>query len=267
MYDFHLKLFEILPEWVVLWAYPLGTLLVMSLLAVIFRKLVYSVKLYDEDTDVIDTATQNSLSAAYVIMGFTLVLVMGSADTYETNVRTEGTQIESLDRLLILDGSKEALAMRKDLLQYAHSVIKDDWPMMNAGGSPETEKLMDALTQNMMSLAPDTVKQKLLFDNIVNKTDQIIHSREIRLSNATGGLPVLFWTISYLYLLGVAVICALRLCHATPIRIIALSTQVTMLALIFSAVMIIDHPYSGQTKISAEPIEQAVKTLQAMQGR
>jgi hypothetical protein len=71
MYDFHLKLFEIMPEWVVLWIYPLATLIIMAFLSLIFRKFMTTELLYDNDTDVVDTATQNTLSAAYVIMGFT----------------------------------------------------------------------------------------------------------------------------------------------------------------------------------------------------
>ncbi len=261
MYNFHIKLFEIFPEWVVLWIYPLVTLAVMAGLSVIFRKLLISEKLYSDDTDVVDTATQNSLSAAYVIMGFTLVLVMGSVDTYDNNVVTEGTNIESLDRLLFLDGSPEAQTMRKDLILYATSIVKDEWPSISNGGSEVTSALMKKLSSDLIHLTPETTKQNILFTDIVRKTDQVIHSREARLLDASGGLPVLFWTLSYLYLFGVAIICALRLSHATPLRIIALSTQLTMLSLIFSAVMIIDHPFKGDTRISPTPIIQAIQLM------
>jgi hypothetical protein len=54
---------------------------------------------------------------------------------------------------------------------------------------------------------------------------------------------------------------ALRLSYATPMRIIAISTQITMLSLIFSTVMIIDHPYTGQTKVSTEYIAQAINAM------
>lgn len=261
MYSFHLKLFELFPEWVVLWIYPVVTLGLMAVMSILFRKRMVSEKLYDDDTDVVDTATQNTLSAAYVIMGFTLVLVMGSVDTYENQVVTEGTNIESLDRLLILDASPEAATMRKDLLKYAESIVKDEWPNINNGGSEVTNQLMQQLSNRLNALSPETPKQNILYTDIVRKTDQVIHARELRLLNASGGLPVLFWTLSYLYLFGVAIICALRLSHATPMRIIALSTQLTMLSLIFSAVMIIDHPFRGETKISPEPIRQAIMVM------
>ncbi|MDN3986552.1 DUF4239 domain-containing protein [Zwartia vadi] len=264
MYDFHLKMFEIMPEWVVLWIYPLVTLSVMAALSLLFRKFITTESLYDNDTDVVDTATQNTLSAAYVIMGFTLVLVMGSADTYETNVMNEGTNIESLDRMLMLDGSPQALAMRKDLIQYSTSIVNDEWPKLRNGGNASTENLMQQLSKNLLQFKPQTEKQIALYTEIVRKTDLVILSREIRLLNASGGLPTLFWTISYLYLFGVAIICALRLSHATPMRFVALSIQVTMLSLIFSAVMIIDHPYTGQTKVSAAPIIQAIESMKKL---
>ena len=261
MYDFHLQMFEIMPEWVVLWIYPLVTLGVMTALSLLFRRFITTESLYDNDTDVVDTATQNTLSAAYVILGFTLVLVMGSADTYETNVMNEGTNIESLDRILLLDGSPQALAMRKDLIQYSNSIVNDEWPTLRGGGNATTEQMMQKFSKNLLQFKPETQKQIALYTEIVRKTDLVILSREIRLLNASGGLPTLFWTISYLYLFGVAVICALRLSHATPMRFVALSTQVTMLSLIFSAVMIIDHPYTGQTKVSAAPIIQAIQSM------
>jgi hypothetical protein len=261
MYDFHLKLFEIMPEWVVLWIYPLATLIIMAFLSLIFRKFMTTQLLYDNDTDVVDTATQNTLSAAYVIMGFTLVVVMGSADTYETNAVTEGTNIESLDRSLILDGSPQAKAMRRDLVQYSTSIINDEWPKLSGGGHPNTEELMYKFSQNLIQFKLETDQQKALYSEIVRKTDQVILSREIRLLNALGGLPALFWTISYLYLFGVTMIFALRLSYATPMRIIAISTQITMLSLIFSTVMIIDHPYTGQTKVSTEYIAQAINAM------
>lgn len=152
--------------------------------------------------------------------------------------------------------------MRKDLLKYAESIVKDEWPNINAGGSNITNQLMQQLSNHLNLLSPGTAKQNILYTDIVRKTDQVIHARELRLLNASGGLPVLFWTLSYLYLFGVAIICALRLSHATPMRIIALSTQLTMLSLIFSAVMIIDHPFRGETKISPAPISQAIMMME-----
>ena len=252
-----------LPEWSWLWIFPLITLSGMAILALIFRRIIPSQKLYDSDTDVVDTATQNSLSAAYVVMGFTLVLVMGTADTYDTNVMTEATQIESLDRLLIHDGSAQAKKMRTNLLNYAQSIVRDEWPDLEYGPNEKTTALMRELSDSLEKINPTTPKQSLLFTDITRTTNQIILSREIRALNAGGGLPQLFWTISYLYLFAVAIICALRLSHATPMRVIAITTQLTMLSLIFSAVMIIDHPFMGKTSASSQPLEKAIQIMQS----
>lgn len=263
MTDIHNVLLSALPEWAVLWVYPIAAISALVLLSLIFRKLIPSESLYDSDTDVVDTATQNSISAAYVIMGFTLVLVMGTADSYDTNIMTEATQIESLDRLLLLDASKPAANMRQDLLAYANSIVYDEWPNLGISSNNRTSDLMKSLSNNLQYLDPTSSQQKLIYTDIVRKTDQVILSREIRLLNANGGLPQLFWTISYLYLFCVVIICALRLSHATTTRVIAIGTQLTMLSLIFSAVMIIDHPYAGKTKVSEAPIVKAIEAIKS----
>ena len=87
--------------------------------------------------------------------------------------------------------------MRKDLLKYAESIVKDEWPNINAGGSDITNQLMQQLSNHLNLLSPKTAKQNILYTDIVRKTDQVIHARELRLLNASGGLPV-FVTLNWL---------------------------------------------------------------------
>lgn len=251
-----------LPEWYIYYLFPIGSLIVLVTLVLIFRHINITKNPDHYDTDVLDTATQNSLSAAYVILGFTLVLVMGTSDSIDNNLVVEASRIESLDRLLYIEGSEQSKKMRQDLRIYAKSIVKDEWPLLIKGtGSEKTGHHLVKLMNDVRDLKPVDLKSVTLFSGITNKVDEIALSRETRILASKNSLPPLFWNISFALLFGVLIIAAMRLSSTTPIRALALSVQIVMLSLIYTNVMIIDQPYKGDTRATPEVIIKAIKYM------
>ncbi len=251
-----------LPEWHIYYLFPIGSLIILALLSLFFRYFNITKNPDDYDADVLDTATQNSLSATFVILGFTLVLVMGTSDTIDNNLVVEASRIESLDRLLYIEGSPESKKMRQDLKKYTQSIIDDEWPLLAKGaGSPKTREHLNVLLNDVHKLRPTDLKSVMLFSAITTKADEIALSRETRILASKNSLPPLFWNISFALLFGVLIIASLRLSKTTPLRAIALSVQIVMLSLIYVNVMILDLPYKGDTRANPQVI---IKTIHSM---
>lgn len=251
-----------LPEWSLNFIFPILSLLSLAILVLIFRQLNISKNPDHYDSDILDTATQNSLSAAYVILGFTLVLVMGTADTVDNNLMVEANRIESLDRLLYIEGSSQSKVMRQDLKKYTQSIVNDEWPLLIKGeGSEKTGQQLQKILNGVRHLNPTDLKGVTLFDNITMKADEIALSRQTRILSSKSSLPPLFWDTSYAMLLGVLIIAAMRLTKTTPLRVITLCVQISMLALICSNVMIIDKPFRGDTKATNEVFIKAIQYM------
>ena len=256
------ELLENLPNWCWFIVFPAVSLLVLILLTAIFRIFSKHIGLQDFDTEILDTATQNVMSGAYVVLGFVLVLVMATVNDIDNNVSKEASQIESLDRLLIMDGSLAAKTARHTLLQYTKSIVTDEWGQLSSGAkNPKTRKYAEELFNQIKLIEPATNRQAALFIEIVNAGDDIAQSRNLRIMNSKSRLPVLFWQLSYLTLFGVIVIAALRLINPSHIRIIALSVQLTMISWLLAAVMILDLPYLGQVKASPEAFQRAINLI------
>lgn len=251
-----------LPDWAMYYIFPVGSLLAMALLTYIFQHINITKNTDHYDTDVLDTATQNSLSAAYVILGFTLVLVMGTSDAIDNNLVVEANRIESLDRLLYIEGSAPSATMRTELKAYAKSIVDDEWPLLVKGsGSPKTAAHLMDILNGVKSLKPQDLRGAILFNNITTKADEIALSRETRILAAKNSLPPLFWNISFALLLGVLIIAAMRLSNTTRVRALALGVQIIMLSLIYTCVMIMDQPYRGDTRATPEVIINAIKVM------
>ena len=253
-----------LPNWLVFILFQVISWVVLMLVTLLLRKVSHRCGFNDSDSDVIDTATQNAMSGVYVVLGFVLVLVMTTSNEVDSNIAKEASQIESLDRLLVMEGSPPALLARQSLLVYAKSIVRDEWESLAGGtGSRQTRAYANGLFKDIEGIKPNTSRQVILYAEIIKRNDEIEQSRNLRTLSSKSRLPNLFWGVSFFSLLGVIVIAAMRLRQPTTISIIALGVQVGMVALLFTAVMILDLPFLGQTKASSEPISKTIQVIEA----
>lgn len=242
--------------------FPVAACILLCIVTLLFHCLKHRLHLTNYDSDILDTATQNTMSGAYVVLGFVLVLAMSTVSDLDANVAKEATAIKSLERLLLLDGSAAAIDSRQKLIGYTESVLNDEWPILKQGeGSQQTSNTMRILFSSLDRINPSTLKDATLYSKILDKADEIAALRNNRIFSVQGNLPQTFYLVSLISLFGVVIICALRLMEATPIRIVALSTQISMLALMFSAIVIIDLPYLGDTVTSPDPISAALESM------
>lgn len=227
------------------------------------RKTAWARKLIGYDEVLLDSATSNTMAGAYVVLGFVLVLAMTTVTDLENGVSEEATAIKSLERLLVLDGSSQALKSREQLLGYTKSILNDEWPVLPHGhGSSVTSSALNELYMSIDLIVPLGAKDEVVYSKILDQIARVAELRNKRNFSIESNLPHTFYVVSVLSILGFIIICALRLMEASATRAIALSAQVIMLNLMFSAILIVDLPYLGDTTTSAEPLIKAYESMQ-----
>ena len=260
----NISFIEGLPNWVLFILFPIVSWALLALFALSLKAISKPLGFDDFDSDILDTATQNVMSGAYVVLGFVLVLVMATANDIDSNIAKEASQIESLDRLLIMEGSPAADKARQTLLLYTQSIVSDEWKRLSGGlHNPSTRIYADDLFKNLRSIEPLTNRQVALFADLIKTGDEIAQYRNLRIMSSQSRLPGLFWQLSYLTILGVIVIAALRLLKPSNIRIFALMIQLAMISWLLATVMILDLPYLGQVKTTPEAFERAIALMQS----
>lgn len=243
-------------------AIPAAACMLLWITAVIFRRFQRHLRLVQYDGDILDTATQNTMSGAYVVLGFVLVLAMTTVSDLDSAVSKEATSIKSLERLLVLDGSPNAMRTRELLVGYTSSLIRDEWPVLKDGrGSPVTSDALQELFLSLDQLAPTSTKAAVLYSKVIEQADRVAELRNSRILSVQSNLPGIFYTVSLLSVMGVIIIAALRLIESTPIRALALVTQLIMLTLMFGAIVILDLPYLGDTVSSPDALQTALQSI------
>lgn len=258
----NLTIFEHLPNWLIFILFPVLSLALMFAFNIAFRLAAKHSRFFSVDEVTVSTTIQNAMSGAYVVLGFVLVLVMSTANEIDANITKEASYIESLDRLLIMEGSVAAKSARTSLHAYTKSIITSDWDRFVDGQHrPETRLLAIALFTQINLIQASSNRQEVLFSEIVQAQNKVMEYRNLRILSSQSKLPGLFWILSFLTLLGVIIITAFQLMGTSTKRLIPLSLQLTMLSWLFAVVMILDLPFVGEIKISPAAFERALHLM------
>ncbi len=228
------------------------------------RRVARGRSLTQDDVVLVDSITQNVAQGVYVVLSILFALVLATANGVGDNVITEAGQIQSLDQLLAFEATPQSEQARIVLRSYTQSIVEDEWPQLpDKHGSTATKVKLDALLGSIQNLRPESIQQVALLPEIVRTTQALDRSRDKRLLNSQSVLPSLFWFVSGISILGLIIVSALRLMEATWPSVVVHVVQLMMVGALFSALMILNAPFSGSTRTSPDAI---VHILQALKG-
>jgi len=238
-------------------------ILIYSLLGFVFtyglylllRKVFPSFVVQDIDSDFIAGLHAALFTITFLTLGYSLANVGETADKYQQDVVAEANEIKSLDVLLTLYGTPEATSLRQVLRQYAHSIVKDEWPLLaKSQGSETTLTIQRKIRSDLQTLNPTTGKELVIYAEILKTSANIVQARSSRILNSGAHLAPQYLATSNVGYLGVLIISALMLTQFTWFRLVALVVQVVAVSFIFAATIVLDKPFKGSDRIDAEPI-------------
>jgi hypothetical protein len=131
-----------------------------------------------------------------VVLAFSLVQAQGNLRNTEKTVASEALQLNQMDRLLTSYGDAKVAAIREAVHAYAESVVADEWPKLSEHGSSQrTADLLHTLSKLILAIQPTPGRENVIYADLVKITDQLVESREDRLTAADLGLPPIFWEV------------------------------------------------------------------------
>jgi NADH:ubiquinone oxidoreductase subunit 6 (subunit J) len=214
-----------------------------------------------------DEAVDTYISILTVFFGLLLGLVAvdlwNTREEAEKNTTNEANQIRILaDLTASLPGSNTVLITA--LGDYAQGVIKKEWPMMLSKqqremfvASPELDNVRHAI----MDLEPGTVAELAAFEDILGRFGQIVEARQRRILDSERELPAvlrLTLIIGALFMLFCTFFIESKHLH-TQSMLAAVAGG--YLFLIIYTILILEHPFVGQSAVSFTPYERVLEVL------
>jgi hypothetical protein len=213
-----------------------------------------------ENTDFVLRIQGTLFTMTGFALAITLVQAQGNFRRVEALVSTEASQVNTLDRLMTRYGDPEVAALRPKLLDYALSIVKDEWPSMAQGhGNEATIAKFVPLAQGVTAIHAEPGRQAALYSEMMKALDNLAEARDTRLEEAEVAIPAIYWVIVVFAMIVLVVAsCAIR---RSSSRTFFLSFQAAILGAFIGVVFITDHPFKGQTAVATKPFDIAIAAM------
>jgi hypothetical protein len=200
------------------------------------------------------------MGAVYsVLLAFVVVTVWVTFDKSDSNVQQEANSLADIYR--DAEGLSADFRAKLDPLirEYRDAVVKYEWKAMERGQmSPYVEKLMNQIWGLYTNYEPQSVTEKVFFEESVSKLNTFRELRRSRLMDSRNGIQPLLWfvlvmggaaTISFTFLFG---------SENFQAQLIMGVLIAAMISLILFTVMSMDYPFTGSIAISPRPFQQVI---------
>jgi hypothetical protein len=198
-----------------------------------------------------------------VVVAFVVFVTWGGYDDATKNLQMEAN--ETIDIFYSANGFPDSTGkiIQQSLMDYANSVYNDELKRMSNGeislySSGALRKLIAIFTKMDSKAMPN----RELYSESLKRLNDLAEYRRLRIFAGDDTIPPVIWlvlltgavlTISYTYFFGA------KSLRAQYMMTSALTIAIT---LILFLIYILDHPFSGSSSISIQPMKQIIDIMQ-----
>ena len=195
-----------------------------------------------------------------LLIGFLLNQAQSNFREVQSLVSQEAGRINNLDRLLTRYGDLAIAQIRKELSEYIHSIINDEWICLQMGnGSAKTHMLWRGISRKIMTLEPASNRQIAMYTDIIKKSEEVAESREARIERSAIRLPNLFWVVILICMTALMGINTLFV--ASDSFHLGLKILPMTLGALISLLIITDQPFKGQSSVQPDALNKIAESI------
>ena len=205
------------------------------------------------------------LGVAYaVLLGLMLIAVWEKWNAAEDITTEEANDLAGIFWFAHALPPPEGRHIQELVLSYAQVVVEEEWPLMAQGkSSPEAWATLDDLRDSVQSFHPTNDAQLALYEQALDRLDELGDSRRERLLAADEGLPAILWVVliiggvfvvGFTYLFGMEN----NLTHVLMVATLAL-----IISLVLFTVAALNYPFRGDVHIPPEAFRQVLERFES----
>ena len=198
-----------------------------------------------------------------VMVAFVVFVTWSGYDEATKNLQMEANEADDLFHITRAFPEPAGTTIRKGLMDYVRSVDNDELKRMSQGEiSLHSNRAMTRLITVFYQMDEKSIPNRELYAESLTRLNNLAQHRRLRIFAGNDTVPPVIWlvilvggviTVSYTYLFGMKNIKAQYMIAAT------LTITIT---LILFLIYVLDHPFTGASKVSTEPLKQVMEILQ-----
>jgi hypothetical protein len=199
-----------------------------------------------------------------VILGFMFYTEWTNFTAVKANVELEAGSLRNVFRLASGLPEPGGSVLRQQARAYADAVVKDDWPTMSRGQTPEVSHLLnESMWRTLTSVKDGSQAQLTVFDHALTELAAMTQCRRTRLLQADSKLPGIFWcvlVVGGLLTIGSVAMFGSRIGRLHLFQVVSLTLLVTLAML---AIADLDRPFQGWVRVGTYAFDRARVTMEA----
>jgi Na+/proline symporter len=198
-----------------------------------------------------------------VVVAFVVFVTWGGYDDAKKNLELEANEADDIFHIARTFPDPARGVIKQGLMDYIASVYSDELERMSQGDiSLQSNRSMARLITVFYQIDDKSVPNRELYAESLTRLNNLAQYRRIRIFAGNDTIPLAVWlvllvggviTISYTYFFGMKNIKSQYLMTA------ALTVTITLILVL---IYILDHPFTGTSKVSTEPLKEVLEIVQ-----
>jgi hypothetical protein len=198
-----------------------------------------------------------------VMLAFVVFVTWSGYDDATKNLQMEANEADDIFHGLKAFPDPAGKIIQQGLTDYAASVYNDELKRMSQGEiSLHSNRAMARLITVFYQMDEKSIPNKELYAESLRRLNNLAQYRRLRIFAGNNTVPSVIWlvllfggviTVAYTYLFGMKSIKAQYMITAT------LTVTIT---LILFLIYVLNHPFTGTSKVSTEPLKQVMEIMQ-----
>lgn len=199
-----------------------------------------------------------------VFLAFIIVVAWQSYAETERLVMHEATILSELwrDSLAFPPAFRDNI--HRDLIEYAQSVVDDEWPAMAARGQahPLTQAVYERLWALTYHIQPETQNQSAYLSEFLARMNELGGARRLRILHSRMEVHNVLWMV---LLIGAVPTMAYPLLFSNKhalVQVMIMASIMLIVSLGLLVTLFLQHPFSGGASIDPEAFRELLEAFQ-----
>ncbi len=198
-----------------------------------------------------------------VMVAFVVFVTWSGYDDATKNLQMEANEVDDLFHITQTFPDPARTMIRQGLMDYTASVYNDELKRMSQGEiSLHSNRAMARLITVFYKMDEKSVPNRELYAEALKGLNSLAQHRRLRIFAGNDTVPPVIWLVilvggviaaSYTYFFGMKNIKAQYMMTAT------LTVTIT---LILFLIYVLDHPFTGTSRVSVEPLKEVMEIIQ-----
>lgn len=189
-----------------------------------------------------------------VFLAFVIVVAWQNYSETEQLVMHEATILSELWRDSLAFPAAFRDNLHQDLIEYAQSVVDDEWPAMAARGEahPHTQAVYERLWALSYHIQPETQNQGAYLAEFLARLNELSGTRRLRLLHGKGQVHTVLWLVLLVGAVPTVVYPLLFSNKHAWVQFIITGAIMLIVMLGLLVTLFLQHPFSGEAGIGPD---------------